>query len=268
MSAPTRAQRVALMRLQASLSQRELAVIADVERYRYLSSRQIEELHFSGHASELTGSRTCRSVLRRLARLEALRRLERRIGGVRAGSASFVYALGPVGQRLLHEDERWRYRYHEPSLDQLEHTLEVAGLVVGVKRAAREGTLELLDVEAEPACWRHFARGLAGREVLKPDLALALGRGEYEYRWFVEVDLATHSPAAVVRKCHAYHAYWATGAEQERSGVFPKVLILAPHERRAQTLRRAIASASHLNAELFVVDLLAQGAAHISEAIS
>lgn len=248
------------------LSERDLAIVADVERYRYLSSRQIERLHFADHASDTTASRACRLVLKRLTKQDALRRLERRIGGVRAGSSSFVYALGPLGQRLLHEDERGRYRYLEPSTDFLEHTLEVAELVVGLKGAARKSAIELIGVESEPQCWRSFSRGLSGREVLKPDLALTIGRGEYEYRWYVEIDLATHSPAAIVRKCHTYRNYWATGTEQERHEVFPKVLILVPHERRAALLRRAIAGARDLKGDLFAVELIEQGLVHITEA--
>lgn len=266
MSVPNRSQRAVLRRMRRSISEREMAVVADMERFRYLTSKQIEGLHFADLASEETASRTCRRVLRRLARQDALRRLERRIGGLRAGSSSYVYALGPLGHRLLHEGERGHYRFLEPSGDFLDHYLQIAELVVDLRTAEREGIIELAHVETEPQCWRTFSKGLSGPGALKPDLALTTASGEYEYRWFVEIDLASHSPAAVVRKCHIYNDYWTTGAEQQRHEVFPKVLILVPSEARAARVQRAMAAVHRLKADLFEVDLLERGAAHITEA--
>src|SRR5437870_4997317 len=96
---------------QENLSDRDLAVIRSVRQHRFLTARQIEEFHFTTHATDQAGARVCRRVLARLTRERLLARLERRVGGVRAGSASFVYALGPIGSRLLDENRR---RFTEP----------------------------------------------------------------------------------------------------------------------------------------------------------
>ena len=253
MRAPLRAGRATAARCRHRLSHRELAVLASVNSFRYLSARQIEELHFFDHATPLTGARTCRRVLERLTRAGVLWRLERRIGGVRAGSASFVYALGPLGHRVLDDGVGGRVRRREPSLEFLDHTLAIAQIAVGLQRLARRGSISHVAIEPEPSCWRRFTAGLEGAQTLKPDLSVSLKAGDYEYHWFVEVDLSTHSAAAVVRKCRVYHSYWATSIEQERLDLFPKVLFVAPVARRASLLERTIASAPHLNAELFAV---------------
>jgi hypothetical protein len=253
-NAPHRAGRAAVVHHREHLSQRDLEVADSLDRYRYLGARQIEALHFYGHATPLTGARTCRRVLERLTQVGVVRRLDRRIGGMWAGSVSYVYALAPLGYRLLHDDEQSRPRRREPSEEFLDHTLAIAQLAVELHCLARSrGDIDLLEVEPEPHCWRRFTAGLEGTETLKPDLLVALKAGDYDYHWFVEVDLATHSAEAVLRKCQLYQRYWSTGAEQDRSGLFPRVLFVAPSLRRAGMLERTIATARHLNRDLFAV---------------
>lgn len=268
MRAPHRAGRGVSARCRQHLSDRELAVLASVERYRYLSTRQIEELHFYDHASPLTGARTCRSVLERLTKAGALWRLERRIGGVHAGSASFVYTLGSLGHRVLDEGGGARVRHREPSAEFFDHTVAIAQLAVDLQIAARDGELELIEIETEPACWRRFSAGLEGIQTLKPDLSVSLRAAEYEYHWFVEIDLSTHSATAVLRKCRLYQRYWSTGIEQDRRGLFPKVLFVAPHERRCALLERTLAGAHHLNASLFAVTTTPNALAYLTGAAS
>lgn len=35
--------------------------------------------------------------------------------------------------------------------------------------------------------------------------------GQYEDRWFIEVDLAAESPSKIVAKCKKYHKYYRAG---------------------------------------------------------
>jgi hypothetical protein len=85
------------------LSGRDLAIIRQVAGLRLMSAKQIQAVHFpdAAHDNEQAATRARQRVLERLTRERLLIRLERRIGGVRAGSAGFVLALGPVGQRVL-----------------------------------------------------------------------------------------------------------------------------------------------------------------------
>src|SRR5919201_2372321 len=142
-----------LVQLRDRLSERDLEVIRSIAEHRFLTTRQIEALHFADHATELAGARVCRRVLARLSDERLLARLERRVGGVRAGSASFVYALGPVGGRLIDGQRR---RLIEPSTTFLTHTLAVAQAHVELVEATRTGQLELLSADIEPNCWRRY----------------------------------------------------------------------------------------------------------------
>ncbi len=255
MSGPRKGRRQ-LGALAAELSVRDHAVLASVAQLRLLTARQIERLHFGGGQpapTPLSRARSCRRALERLARNRLLTRLERRIGGMRAGSASFIYAIGPAGQRLV-EQSGPRRRHREPSSPFVEHTLAVGELYVRLHEAARDGRLALLaPVEPEPQCWRTLSSVGGTRSWLKPDLAIDLAAGEYEYRWFVEVDLGTEHRPALLRKCRAYESYYRSGVEQAAHGVFPRVLWVARDAARAEHIRAVIASTSQLTAGLFLV---------------
>ncbi len=253
MSGP-RKGRLQLARLAEELSERDRAIVASIGQLRLVTTRQLERLHFAvpeQHATALTAARSCRRTLERLVRDRLLVRLERRIGGVRAGSASFIYALGPLGDRVLAIDGP-RRRFREPSALFVAHTLAASELYVRLHEAARGGELQLLDIETEPACWRSLTT-IGGRSLLKPDLFVVTGNYDYEYRWFVEVDLGTEHAPAVQRKCRAYEAYYRSGAEQASVSVFPRVLWVAPDDQRAERLRQAIEAKTDLTNGLFVV---------------
>jgi hypothetical protein len=240
--------------LRGRLSTRDLAIIRQVGELRLMSARQIQALHFpaSEHDNDLAATRARQRVLTRLCRERLLLALTRRIGGIRAGSAGLVLALGPVGQRVLAQDGS-RRRAYEPSWRFVDHTLAIAQLVVEVGLAARAGSLDALQCEAEPTCWRSFTR-LGGRFTLRPDAFLAVGVGDYELRWFIEVDRSSESLPTVLRKCDIYADYYQTGAEQAaHDGVFPRVCWIVPDEQRAERVQAAIRRDSSLPKGLFVV---------------
>jgi len=252
--------------LRAELGERDLVVLSSVARHRFLTGRQIEAFHFSNHASSVTGSRVCRRVLARLVDQRLLVRLERRVGGVRAGSASYVYALGSAGNRVVNNPRG--KRAEEPSRVFLDHTLAVADAHLALLQASYARRFELITVETEPAAWRRFLNSGGGRETLRPDLYVVSAQGEFEHCWFLEIDNATESTPAVLRKSLQYQAYRRTGIEQQRTGTFPLVVWVTPSERRRKQLADAIASARKLQPEIFrvvafdeLVELVARGAA-------
>ncbi|HEV7942447.1 MAG TPA: replication-relaxation family protein [Solirubrobacteraceae bacterium] len=254
-----------MAQLRERLSERDLAIIRQVAELRLMSARQIQALHFPGaaHHSEQAATRARQRVVARLLGERLLTCLERRIGGVRAGSVGFVLALGPVGQRVLAIDGP-RRRSHEPGLRFFDHTLATAQLAVDLSLAARAGMVELLSFQAEPDCWREFAGVGGSRRVLRPDAFVSLGVGEYELRWFIEVDRSSESLPVVVRKCRLYADYYQSGQEQARSGVFPRVCWIVPDTARAERLRAAIARDSRLPPRLFVVTIGTQAVAVLS----
>jgi hypothetical protein len=250
-------------RLRERLSERDMAIIRQVACLRLMSARQIQMAHFpaSDHAGEAAATRARQRVVTRLCRERLLVPLARRVGGVRAGSAGLVLALGPIGQRVLALAGP-RRRAYEPGLRFFDHTLAVAQLAVDVQVTARTGTLDLLRFETEPGCWRQIV-DLHGRRWLRPDAFLVLGSGGYELRWFIEVDRATESLPTVLRKCRSYADYYQSGTEQASSsgGVFPRVCWITPDETRAERLRAAIVRERRLPGRLFVVATAAQAVA-------
>jgi Replication-relaxation len=247
---------VGVVQLRQRLSGRDMALIRQVAELRLMSARQVQALHFpaEGHVGEAAATRARQRVVARLVRERLLSSLTRRVGGVRAGSMGLVLALGPVGQRVL-ALEGPRRRAYEPTYRFVDHTLAIAQLVVDVTLAGRRGLLDVLALEAEPACWRDFS-GLGGRRTLRPDAFLSLGVGEYELRWFIEVDRATESLPTVIRKCQLYAEYYQSGIEQAKpdsGGVFPRVCWVVPDEVRAEQLVAAVGRERSLPGGLFVV---------------
>ena len=243
--------------LRSELSQRDVLITGQVAELRLMSTRQIRAIHFpdSDHDNELAAARAGQRDLSRLVRDRVLVRLQRRVGGVRAGSSGFIYGLGPLGQRIL-EIEGPRRRYHEPTLRFLDHMLTVSQLVVDMTLAARLGEFDVLSCQAEPRCHREFS-GFGGRTLLRPDLFVALGVADLEHRWFIEVDRGSESVPVVVRKCRTYSAYYQSGREQATHGVFPRVCWIVPDERRVGAVRRAIARDQRLEDRLFTVTVTA-----------
>jgi hypothetical protein len=260
-----RAGRLSLVALQERLSAHDRQILEHVGVLRLLCARQIQALLFPDerHASPATAARCCRRVLERLTRERLLVRLERRVGGVRAGSASFVYALGSLGQRVLDQGGP-RRRLSEPSERFVDHTLAVAEFFVQLSVHARGGAWELLEWQSEPGSWREVTT-LGGRIVLRPDLFVVLGVGEYELRWFVEVDRGSEHLPAITRKCRLYHSYYRGGSEQRLHRVFPRVLWIAPDERRAERLKAVVDGDRRLTSDLFRVTTAEQALAAIGE---
>lgn len=229
-----------LLAIASSMSDDERAMAELVAKLRLVSHAQLARIFAPVDASPASAARTVRRTLARLSHLGVLARTARRIGGVRAGSAGFVYYLGPVGQRLIAYWDgqgfvRGRYR-PEPGERYMRHRLAVSDLYVGARLAERNGSLDLLAFDIEPDCWRRSIDGFGNEVILKPDAFIRVGVGAYEDRVFCEVDLGTESRSVIARKLRAYLDYFHSGAEQAEHGVFPRVLLLADTESRKEAL--------------------------------
>jgi hypothetical protein len=238
------------------LSPRDLAVVAALAELKFLTTRQLERWHYLG-ITPLARARAARRGLERLTALGVLARLERRIGGVRAGSAGYIYTLDLVGQRVAVRygwlrPKRTR-RLREPGRTFVRHVLAVAELHVRLIEADRAGNLELIERESEPTCWRAYVGPGGGPLVLKPDAFAVVATPELELSWFCEVDRDTESAATIERKLSAYIAYWRSGREIANRGVQPRTLWLAPTARRVGQLGGAIARLPEQARPLFAV---------------
>jgi hypothetical protein len=167
-----------------------------------------------------------------------------------------------VGYRLAvrygWQPERRRRRSDIPGTAFLHHSLVVAELHTLLREADRSRRVELLELSAEPSCWRSYGGvGAQAGKTLKPDSYVRLGVGEYEDSYFIEVDRGTEGSATIERKLREYVAYEASGIEQEARGVFPRVLWLVPDASRAAAIGASIGRLPKASRELFAVALQA-----------
>jgi hypothetical protein len=248
-----------LERIAAHLTDHDRAVLHTVSDLGFVSGDQLRRMHFAVDADTVVQARATRRALIRLTRLDCLARLPRRVGGVRSGSAGFVYRLGLAGQRVAvlygWQPARRGRRSYVPGTFFLNHRLAVAELFALLKEGDRSRRFELLELSAEPACWREYAGGIGsqGQAILKPDAYVRLGIGDYEDSYLVEIDMGSEGSQTLGRKLREYVTYEASGAEQEARGVFPRVLWLAPDADRADAIERCIEALPSAVRELFAV---------------
>jgi hypothetical protein len=241
--------RARLMALRSQLSTGNIAIMSDVARLHVVSGQQLRRLHYADGPS---GRRLARFDLKRLTDQQLLSRLERRVGGQRAGSDGYVYALDIAGQRLIDPGQSRYRRPWTPGTKFLSHSLAISELYVRIKEASK-GTGHLETFDAEPACWRVF-HGLGGqRQLLKPDAYVVTVSERYEDHWFVEVDLATEDSTKLLLKAKSYVRYWQSGREQARIGLFPRVIWIVPDKHRAQAVGNALSKLSAEGWQLFAI---------------
>ncbi len=253
-----------LLAISEGLSDLERDIVRVVDRLRLVSHGQLARITPSvDRAAASSAARTIRRTLARLTELGVLSRLDRRIGGIRAGSAGHVYFVGPVGMRLVaywNGDGVVRGRARpEPGGPFVRHRLATSELYVAARERERSGDLDLLAFDVEPACWRSSLTGFGASTTLKPDAFLRIGVGAYEDRWFVEVDLGTESRTVLRTKLRAYLDYFHTGSEQDAHGVFPRVLWLTNSESRKAAIVDLCAALPPEYWPLLAVNLLERG---------
>lgn len=230
-----------LDRIVSRLDRTDQEVLLFMQTVRLASGAQLRRRFFEGgEASAASRARIARRKLGKLAELRVLDRLPRAVGGVRAGSEGFVYHLGPIGLRLLARMGSRSKRIGAPGDRYVRHTLAIAETVVCLNEAETADTIDVIEVQTEPTCWRGFIAAEGVRVVLKPDLFVRVGAGAMEDRWFVEVDLATESPATLIRKGRRYLDHHRSGSEQSEHGTYPRVAWAVPDERRLQVVVDAL----------------------------
>jgi Replication-relaxation len=245
-----------LYQISREMSERDLVVLRFVHDSRFATGAQLIRGFWLTGDPESNAARAGRRTLKRLADWRVLERLPRRIGGRRTGSDGFVYRVGRAGVRLLAARGIHGPRVEAPGTLHLVHTLATTELALRLREADRDGTLECIEVQQEPACWRRFPGPMGAHRVLKPDLFVRIGAGgegageALEDRWLAEIDLASEAGRTIAGKAGVYLEHYRSGREQHDHGTYPRVLWLAPDEHRArqigQVLRRQPAEARRL----------------------
>jgi hypothetical protein len=243
--------------VQREISGRDRDILLSLQKCRYLTTSQIQRLHFNDSATNAAALRAANRALAKLKGYGLISSIARRIGGVRAGSGSFVWNLESAGIRLLHlmsgpANAPPRKRLFEPSPRFLEHTLAVAEAFLQLYTMSRATDTELLKTQLEPECWRKCRDENGKPAILKPDLFVTTASGEYEDNWFFEIDLATEAPVKILGKCQKYAAYYKSGAEQKKNGVFPFVVWITPSVGRKNSVQRHIREQFKRGPDVFI----------------
>jgi hypothetical protein len=277
-------------RLAAALTARDHEVLARIAEHRFLSTHQIEGFCFlesphqeSAQDSVQASARAARRTVTRLHRSRLIQpAVPRRVGGVHGGATPGIWQLSAAGATIQAEAEsgasidqasgvsrsRRRFRPSDPSVHFLSHALATADAHLAVIRVA--GRLGgRCQVAVEQAAVRRFP-GIGGGVIsLRPDLYATIqardADGDYQDRWFIEVDTGTESLPTLLAKCQQYETYRASGIEHTRhqpgspemtteaAEMFPLVLwVMHGHraDARLAELRRRI-DASRLPSGLF-----------------
>jgi hypothetical protein len=252
-SPSSRISRAQLDLIAARLTSNDQAVLRFLAQVRLATGQHLARRLWQAAGPGNPRGRAARRALAGLEHWHLIQRLPRRVGGVRGGSASIVYGLGPAGRRLLNQGGQSFSRLGAPGDRYVAHTLAITELVVGLHEADHAGRLDLVELATEPGGWRPYAGASGARHILKPDLFLRIGVGAYEDRWFVEVDLATEAGPTITAKAGRYLDHFRAGSEQRRSGIYPRVIWSVPDQRRAGQIHQALDRLPTSANRLFVV---------------
>lgn len=105
---------------------------------------------------------------------------------------------------------------------------------------------ELIHFETEPWCWRQYFGPGGAPKVLRPDAFVITASGEWEDRWYLEVDRGTEAPSRIRTKSLSYISYWQSGKEQAVAEIFPRVLFVTHADARMDQI---VSTLSELPAE-------------------
>lgn len=236
------------------LSTRDAQIVDTISRLRLATGAQLERLHFADLAPSCR-SRVRRRVLARLTSWRVLGTLERRIGGVRAGSVGLIYSLDTAGAWLMRLQAANAglsapRRPAQPGVAFTSHTLAITELYVQLAEKTRTGTFRLAVFDAEPACW--WPDDLGGH--LKPDAHALLATSTYQDAWWIEVDQGTETLPRLKKKLHTYVDYQRRGGIGP-AGVLPRVLITTPTAQRCTAITNLITGLPPPAEQIFHADL-------------
>jgi hypothetical protein len=167
---PSRLTTARLRQLTEELPTRSTAALTHLRRARVLTGHQLDRLLTKTDVDPHTTARVRRRLMGRLDQLGLVRMLERRIGGIRAGSTGHVYVLTPAGHTFLallhreHPPPRIRHS-RAPGALFLNHTLAIAEVYVALTEASRHRDFGVATFATEPSTWWPLGNGF----VLRPD---------------------------------------------------------------------------------------------------
>jgi len=234
------------------LTARDLAVLEDVWRYRFLTTSQLEALRRLDPKEEnrFVSRLTLTRRLKLLFHHRYLRRIARPLA---EGSREPVYVLDTEGARALsrrHGEVRACPPSRLPGPVALDHLLDIVQMRLSLTAAKAESSSDYALLEWLPGERVRFRVMLeeAGHRrqsvSIIPDGGAIVRLGGCRHYAFVEMDRSTEPQRTIAAKAKAYLAYWESDGFARDfkvpSGLGFRVLFVAPTEKRAQTLLKAI----------------------------
>ncbi|HYM55682.1 MAG TPA: replication-relaxation family protein, partial [Solirubrobacteraceae bacterium] len=145
-----------MFRISREMTERDWQLLTFVSGCRLASGAQLVRQFWQTGDHEASAARAGRRSLKRLSDWRVLDPMPRRVGSRRSGSEGLVYGVGRLGARLLAQRGYTGPRIEAPGALYVAHTLACTELVVALHEADRDGGLELIEAQFEPACWRAF----------------------------------------------------------------------------------------------------------------
>lgn len=240
-----------LQYLKEKLTPRDEQILFELDKCQVMLTHQVQRLLFTDSANGEASNKACRRNLNKLSGYGLVGKLDRRIGGFKAGSSAHIWYLTEAGYRMLglyYPDRVYkRKRFVEPSSLTLKHRATAVECYVQLMIMEQEGKLFAKNIELETASWRTYIHN--GKKTnLKPDLFADIIRDGYEYLYFIEIDLATETMTDIIRQCERYHDYYE--AQVAKAELFPAVLWIVPNKKRKdlfiKVLKKQYEKAEHL----------------------
>jgi len=247
-----RITRARLRLLADELPDRYTMPVLHLSRARALSGGQLDRLLQQPGTAPRTAERARQRAMTHLCHLGLAATLERRIGGVRAGSAGYVHVLTPAGHKLAAlltgQQPPQRIRHSRaPGRTFIAHALDIAEIYVQLTEKSRSGGFRVAAFVTESASWWH-----ASGVVLRPDAYTRLATPTHRDCWWLEIDRDTESAPRLRGKFRDYldHAnYGGTGPD----GALPRVLVTAPTPIRCAVISGLITGLPPPAVDLFAV---------------
>lgn len=274
-----------LAALRERLTPRDMQIISFIEQAHCAFTHQLTRLFFASASNEQAASKACRRNMQKLLEYKLVNKLDRKIGGYRAGSNANIWYLTDAGYKLLDLEDPdtplKRRRFLEPSAITLRHRLtsvecyiqmvelgrkiqlggnvqaEEAGGNSGAASKTNSGTItprsfSVRKVEFEPKSWKQYPYDNKNK-YLKPDLFISIEKDGYEYLYFVEIDLASESMTDILRQCESYHDCYNSRAIQNEYDIFPIVLWIVPDEKRKERFVKVLKEQYERTNHLFTI---------------
>jgi Replication-relaxation len=241
---------------------RDAEIFKMVSRVGFLTERQICALYYPLHDGFTLDLEKARQPLSR--RISYLVKDEYLIRSIIPGEGPrnrAAYLLGPAGATYMKsirdmEDQmrpRWKQRKHNSLLIRSRHDVVTINFFVNIILLSRLlPDFYLVDWLSDREC-RFYINGPGGKkEIVNPDLYLVTEDGSARNpRVFIEVDNGTLDNKQLHIKLIRFFRYYRSKKylTDLESRQFPMIAILAPDERRLETLRKSVIKAKQCSSD-------------------